>query len=114
VTDITKESVWFIIIYCFFTAGTVKFLQLSFVIFAGEELAEFGFVREECEKNFENHWLRQFKHKLLETQRGFSSRGLQPIFSTRCVGTLRVEQKDAKIPQHFSFLLAQAIAPHFY
>jgi len=73
VTDITKESVWFIIIYCFFTAGTVKFLQLSFVIFAGEELAELGFVREECEKNFENHWLRQFKHKLLETQRGFSS-----------------------------------------
>jgi len=33
----------------------VKFLQLSFVIFAGEELTEFGFVREECEKNFENH-----------------------------------------------------------
>jgi len=55
VTDITKESVWFIIIYCFFTVGTVKFLQLSFVIFVGEELAEFGFVREECEKNFENH-----------------------------------------------------------
>jgi len=25
VTDITKESVWFIIIYCFFTVGTVKF-----------------------------------------------------------------------------------------
>jgi len=31
-------------------------LQLSFVIFAGEELTEFVFVREECEKNFENHW----------------------------------------------------------
>ena len=68
VTDITKESVWFIIIYCFFTVGTVKFLQLSFVIFVGEELAEFGFVREELaefgfvreefEKNFENHWAR--------------------------------------------------------
>jgi len=55
VTNITKESVCFIIIYCFFTVGTVKFLQLSFVIFVGEELAEFGFVREECEKNFENH-----------------------------------------------------------
>jgi len=31
VTDITKESVWFIIIYCFFTVGTVKFLQLHSV-----------------------------------------------------------------------------------
>jgi len=55
VTDILKESVWFIIIYCFFTVGSVKFLQLSFVIFVGEELTEFGFVREECEKNLENH-----------------------------------------------------------
>jgi len=27
VTDITKESVWFIIIYCFFTVDTVKVLQ---------------------------------------------------------------------------------------
>jgi len=26
------------------------------VIFVGEELTEFGFIREECEKNFENHW----------------------------------------------------------
>jgi len=30
-----KESVWFIILSCFFTVGSVKFLQLSFVIFAG-------------------------------------------------------------------------------
>jgi len=42
VTDILKESVWFIIIYCFFTVGSVKFLQLSFVIFVGEELTELG------------------------------------------------------------------------
>jgi len=28
----------------------VKFLQLSFVIFVGEELTVFGFVMEECEK----------------------------------------------------------------
>jgi len=34
----------------------VKFLQLSFVIFVVEELTEFGFIRGECEKNFENHW----------------------------------------------------------
>jgi len=32
----------------------VKYLELSFVIFVGEELM-FGFVRKECEKNFENH-----------------------------------------------------------
>jgi len=63
VTDITKESVWFIIICCFFTVRTEKFLQLSFVIFVGEESAEFGFVREECEKNFENHCFKQFNVK---------------------------------------------------
>jgi len=28
----------------------MKFLQLSFVIFVGEELTVFGFVGEECEK----------------------------------------------------------------
>jgi len=33
----------------------MKFLQLSFVIFVGVELTVFGFVGEECEKNFENH-----------------------------------------------------------
>ena len=43
---------WFIFAYFFFI---VKFVQLSFVIFVGEELTVFGFVREECEKNFENH-----------------------------------------------------------
>jgi len=36
----------------------MKFLQLSFVVLVGEELTVFGFVREECEKNFENHWIR--------------------------------------------------------
>jgi len=50
VTDIIKESVLFIVVYCFFTVGSVKFLQLSFVTFFGEELTEFGFVREECQK----------------------------------------------------------------
>jgi len=34
-------------------------MVLSFVIFVGEELTEFGFVREDCEKNFENHWSRR-------------------------------------------------------
>ena len=67
VTDITKESVWFIIIYCFFTVGTVKFLQLSFVIFVEEEFAEFGFVREECEKNFENHCVSQCVDRPVKT-----------------------------------------------
>jgi len=28
VTDIIKESVWFIIVYCFFIVGSMKFLQL--------------------------------------------------------------------------------------
>jgi len=51
VTDAKKESVWFIIVYCFFTAGSAKFLQLSFVIFFGEELTVFWFVKGECEKN---------------------------------------------------------------
>jgi len=37
-------------VHCFFTVGSVKFLQLSFVIFAWEKLTEFVFVREECEK----------------------------------------------------------------
>jgi len=44
-------SIASIVIYCFFTAGSVKFLQLSFMIVGGEELTELGFVREECEKN---------------------------------------------------------------
>jgi len=42
-------------LYCFLKVGIVKFLQLSFMIFAGEELTVSGFVREECEKKFENH-----------------------------------------------------------
>jgi len=37
----------------------VKFLQLSFEIFDGEELTVFGFIREKCEKDFENHWSKQ-------------------------------------------------------
>jgi len=37
----------------------MKFLQLSFMNFVGEELTVFGFLKEECEKNFENHWLGQ-------------------------------------------------------
>jgi len=60
VIDVIKESVWFIIVYCFFPGGGVKFLQLSFVIVFGEEVTAFGFVREECEKNFENHCLMVF------------------------------------------------------
>jgi len=50
-----QEFVWFIIVYCFFTVGSVKCLQLLFVIFVGEELTVLGFVREECEKNFKNY-----------------------------------------------------------
>jgi len=50
-----RESVWLIIVYCFFTEGSVRFLQLSFVIFVGEEVTVFEFAREECEKKFENH-----------------------------------------------------------
>jgi len=45
VANVIKESVWFIIVYCSFTVGSVKFLQLSFVIFVGESLTVFGFVR---------------------------------------------------------------------
>jgi len=50
VTDIINESVWFVIICCFFTVGSAKFSQLPFVIFVGEELTEFGFVSEGCKK----------------------------------------------------------------
>jgi len=57
---LTAVTVWFIIVYCFFTAGSAKFLQLSFVIFVGEELAVFWFEKGECEKNFENHCARRF------------------------------------------------------
>ena len=50
VTDVISESAWwFIIVYCFFTVGSVKFLQL-FVIFVGEELTAFGFETGEYEK----------------------------------------------------------------
>jgi len=57
VADVVKESVWFIIIYCFFTVGSVKFLQfIFFVIIVGEEVTVFEFVRGN-KKNFENHWL---------------------------------------------------------
>ena len=59
VTDVIKESVWFIIVYSFFTVGSVEFLQLSFMNFVGEELTVFGFLREECEKNFENYCARE-------------------------------------------------------
>jgi len=47
-TAVTDESVWFTIVYCFFTVDSMKYLQLSFVIFVGEELTVFGSVREEC------------------------------------------------------------------
>ena len=30
-TDVIKEAFWFLIVYCFFTVGGVKFLQLSFL-----------------------------------------------------------------------------------
>ena len=49
-TDVIKESVWFVFVYCFFIVGSVKILQWQFVIFVGEELTVFGFVREEYEK----------------------------------------------------------------
>jgi len=46
-----KESVWLIIVHNFSTVGDVKFLQTPFfVIFVGEELIVFGFVRGEYEK----------------------------------------------------------------
>jgi len=44
VTDVIKEFVWFIIVYCFFTVGSVKFLHLSFAFFVGEELTVIGFI----------------------------------------------------------------------
>jgi len=56
VTDVIKESVWFIFVCCFFTVGSAEFLQLLFVIFVVDQLVVFRFVREECENNFENHW----------------------------------------------------------
>jgi len=65
ITDVIKESVWFIFVYFFFIA---KFLQLSFVIFVKEELTVFGFVRGECEKNFKNLCSRCSKNPLLLIQ----------------------------------------------
>jgi len=65
VTDVIKEPVWFIIVYCFFAVCSVEFLQLLFVVFVGEELTVFRFARLECEKNFENHWFRQFGMRML-------------------------------------------------
>jgi len=38
VTDVIKESVLFIFIYCFFKVGSVKFLQLSFCDFCLGEI----------------------------------------------------------------------------
>ena len=31
VTDVIKESVWFIIVYCFFTVGSVTYTQIYFL-----------------------------------------------------------------------------------
>jgi len=45
------------------------FAIISFVIFVGEELKEFGFIREKCEKNFESHCCKQFDQK---EQRAFT------------------------------------------
>ena len=44
---------------CTLMVGSVKLLQLSFVIFVAEELKEIEFVREKCGKNFENHCSRE-------------------------------------------------------
>jgi len=64
VTDLIKKSVWFMIVYCFFTVCSVEFLHL-FVIFVGEELTVFRFAWKEFEKNFENHCFRQFGMRML-------------------------------------------------
>jgi len=45
-----QRSVWFLILSCLFTVGNVHILQVLFVIFAGEELTENGFVWGEYEK----------------------------------------------------------------
>jgi len=50
VTGVLNQSVWLIIVCCFFTVGSVKFLQFFFVIFVGEEWTVFVFVRREYEK----------------------------------------------------------------
>jgi len=73
VTDVTQGSVWFIIVCCFFTVGSVEVLQLSFVIFVGEELTVFGFAKEECEKNFDNHWSKPNLRKLKQPRSKWGS-----------------------------------------
>jgi len=61
VTGVIKESVWFIIVQAIVSSvGSVKFLQILFVIFVGEDSTVFAFIREECEKNVENHWSSPF------------------------------------------------------
>jgi len=50
VTDVIKESVLFTVVCCFFAIGIVKFLQLSFLFFFGEELTAFEFVRGNMNK----------------------------------------------------------------
>jgi len=61
VTDVIKGSIWFTIVNCFFTLGSVKFLQLSFfVVFVGEKWTVVGFVRGEYDKIFEKQWFMQF------------------------------------------------------
>jgi len=49
VTDVVKESVWFKHLEPY--PGSVKFWKTFIVIFVGEELTVFGFVKEEYEKS---------------------------------------------------------------
>jgi len=99
VTGIIKEAVWFITVYCCFTVGGVKLLQLSSVIFAGEELTKLGFVREEltklgfvreeCAQNFENDCSKGLCYSLVSNKNliqkmalGISIQG--PMTSSEC------------------------------
>jgi len=45
VTDDIKETVWFIIIYCFLTVGSVKFCNYLFQSFPWGEIDSFWVLR---------------------------------------------------------------------
>ena len=52
----------------FLHSGGVKSLHFS-VVFLGQDLTAFGFVREEYEKSFENHWSRRLYFRSFESRR---------------------------------------------
>jgi len=56
VTDVIKESVWFITVYCFFTVGRWDFCNYMFCDFCWGGIDSVWVCKGGTWKKFENHW----------------------------------------------------------